>query len=599
MRTSARMQAKHQTYQRLHRTSKHRHSIEKNWVVTAPDPRAEGLAKSLKVSPLLGQLLINRGNTDIESASAFLRPKLTDLISPELLPGVRAAAERIKDALAQKQKITLYGDYDVDGITGVAILWQILTLLGANVDYYIPHRIDEGYGLNAEAVESIAKSGTRLLITVDCGITAQAAAELAEKLGLDLIICDHHCFADKLPPAAAIVHPALDESYSNPDSAGSLVAFKLAWAVADLFKTGEKLNPLIRDFMLNATSLAAMGTIADIMNLRGENRALTSFGLSLLSDPKLPGLCALIESADLTGKGLDSYHIGFRLAPMLNAAGRMGHARLAVELLTSTSLPHAMQIADYLKSQNSQRQRFERKIFNHACQLIAQSGLDDPERKTVVLADPSWHSGVVGIVASRIVDKFFRPAIMINSGSNPAQGSARSVPGFDILAAISACSEHLVTFGGHKMAAGVTILPENIQKFAEAFEDYARNHLPEEQCIPTLSIDALVPLSSFSFQAVSELQLLGPFGQGNPEPLFATKAVRLCSPPRRVGANADHLQLAVTDHSNSIRCIGFRMGPLEKKLLERDCFNIAYHAAINSFNGNSSVQLILDDIKFE
>jgi single-stranded-DNA-specific exonuclease len=344
MRTSARMQAKHQTCQRLHSTNKHTHGVEKTWVITAPDPRAEGLAKSLKVSPLLGQLLINRGNTDIESASAFLRPKLTDLISPELLPGVRAAAERIKDALAQKQKITLYGDYDVDGITGVAILWQILTLLGANVDYYIPHRIDEGYGLNAEAVESIAKSGTRLLITVDCGITAHAAAELAGKLGLDLIICDHHCFAGELPPAAAIVHPALDESYSNPDSAGSLVAFKLGWAVADIFKTGAKLNPHIRDFMLNATSLAAMGTIADIMNLRGENRALTSFGLSLLSDPKLPGLCALIESADLTGKGLDSYHIGFRLAPMLNAAGRMGHARLAVELLTSTSLPHAMQI---------------------------------------------------------------------------------------------------------------------------------------------------------------------------------------------------------------------------------------------------------------
>ncbi len=599
MRTSARTQAKHQTCQRLHRTSKHRHGVEKTWVITPSDPRAEGLAKSLKVSPLVGQLLINRGNADIRSASAFLRPKLTDLINPELLPGVKAAALRIKDALAGKQKITLYGDYDVDGITGVAILWQILTLLGADVDYYIPHRIDEGYGLNAEAVESIAKAGTRLLITVDCGITAQAAAELAEKLGLDLIICDHHCFADKLPPAVAIVHPALDKSYPNPDSAGSLVAFKLAWAVADLFKTGAKLSPRIRDFMLNATSLAAMGTIADIMDLRGENRALTSFGLSLLSESKLPGLCALIESAELTGKGLDSYHIGFRLAPMLNAAGRMGHARLAVELLTSASLPHATQIADYLKSQNAQRQRFERKIFNHACQLIAQSGLDDPDRKTIVLADTTWHSGVVGIVASRIVDKFFRPAIMINSGSNPSQGSARSVPGFDMLAAISACSEHLVAFGGHKMAAGVTVLPENIQKFAEALEDYARNYLSEEQCAPKLNIDALVPLSSFSFQSVSELQLLGPFGQGNPEPLFATKAVRLCSPPRRVGANADHLQLAVTDHSNSIRCIGFRMGPLEKKLLERDCFNIAYHAAIDSFNGNSSIQLILDDIKFE
>jgi single-stranded-DNA-specific exonuclease len=599
MRTHARTRMKQSACERLHRTHRQKHLSEKTWIITPPDPRAEGLAKSLKVSPLVAQLLINRGNADIESASAFLRPKLADLISPELLPGVKPAAQRIRQALAQKQKITLYGDYDVDGITGVAILWQILTLLGANVDYYIPHRIDEGYGLNAEAVESIAKSGTQLLITIDCGITAQAACELTQKLGLDLIICDHHSFAEKLPPAVAIVHPALDKSYSNPDSAGSLVAFKLGWAVADLFKTGRRLSPHIRDFMLNATSLAAMGTIADVMDLRGENRTLTSFGLSLLCDPKLPGLCALIDSAELTGKGLDSYHIGFRLAPMLNAAGRMGHARLAVELLTSTSLPHAIQIAEYLKSQNAQRQRFERKIFNHACQLIAKSGLDNPERKTIVLADTSWHSGVVGIVASRIVDKFFRPAIVINSGLSPAQGSARSVPGFDILAAISSCSKHLVAFGGHKMAAGVTIKPENIRKFADDLEDYAQNHLPEEQCTPKLCIDAVVPLSSFSFQSVSELQLLGPFGQGNPEPLFATKAVRLCSIPRRVGANADHLQLAVTDHTNSIRCIGFRMGPLEKKLIERDCFNIAYHASIDSFNGNSSIQLVLDDIKFE
>ncbi|MBN2020230.1 MAG: single-stranded-DNA-specific exonuclease RecJ [Sedimentisphaerales bacterium] len=599
MPTTARTQKRTSAIEPLRRARRREHSAEKTWFITPPDPRAGQLARTLKVSNLLAQLLINRGVADAQAGFAFLRPKLADLISPELLPGVRQAAQRIKLALTRKQKITLYGDYDVDGITGVAILWQILTLLGANVDYYIPHRIDEGYGLKADAVESIAKAGTKLLITIDCGITARTAAELAGKLNLDLIICDHHSFADDLPIAHTIVHPALDKSYPNPDSSGSLVAFKLGWAVADLFKTGPRINPQIRDFMLNATSLAAMGTIADVMELRGENRTLTSFGLSLLSDPKLPGLTALIESADLSGKGLDSYHIGFRLAPMLNAAGRIGHARLAVELLTSTSQSHAAQIADYLKSQNAQRQRFERKIFNHACQLIAKLGLDNPERKSIVLADPSWHSGVVGIVAARIVDKFFRPTIIINSGSNPAQGSARSIPGFDILAAISACSKHLVTFGGHKSAAGVTVLPENIRKFVDALEDYARNHLAEEQCTPKLAIDALTPLSAFNFESVSELQLLGPFGQGNPQPLFATKNVRLCSTPRRVGTNADHLQLAVTDHTNSIRCIGFRFGHLEKKLLERDIFNIAYHAGIDSFNGNSSIQLVIEDIQFE
>ena len=599
MRISARTQSKSSSCEPLHKNRRRANSADKTWVISPADPRADQLAKSLKVSSLLAQLLINRGVTDAQSGSAFLKPKLTDLINPELMPGVREAAKRIQLAVMQKQKITLYGDYDVDGITGVAILWQILTLLGANVDYYIPHRIDEGYGLNVEAVESIAKAGTQLLITVDCGITAHAAAELAKKLGVDLIITDHHQFADTLPQAFAIVHPALDKSYPNPDSSGSLVAFKVGWAVADLFKTGPKLDPKMRDFMLNATSLAAMGAIADVMELRGENRTLTSFGLSLLSDTKLPGLQALIESAELTGKGLDSYHIGFRLAPTLNAAGRIGHARLAVELLTSTSLAHATQVAEYLKSQNGQRQRFERKIYTHACQIIAEKGLDNPERKTIVIADTSWHSGVVGIVASRIVDKFFRPTIIINSGSTPSQGSGRSVPGFDILAAISACSEHLVTFGGYKMAAGVTVLPENIQKFADALETYAQKHLPEENCVGKLNIDALTSLSEFSYESVSEMQALGPFGQGNPEPLFATKGVHLCSPPRRVGATADHLQFAVTDNTNSIRCIGFRMGPLEKKLIERDCFDIAYHAGIDSFNGNRSVQLVIEDIRFE
>jgi single-stranded-DNA-specific exonuclease len=599
MRTSARTHSRASSSEPLHKNHRSRDCAEKKWVISPADQRADQLAKSLKVSPLLAQLLINRGVTDAQAGAAFLRPKLTDLISPELMPGVRDAAKRIQTAVTQKQKITLYGDYDVDGITGVAILWQILKLLGAAVDYYIPHRIDEGYGLNVEAVESIAKAGTQLLITVDCGITAHAAAGKAKILGLDLIITDHHQFTETLPQAVAIVHPALDKSYPNPDSSGSLVAFKVGWAVADLFKTGPRLDPQMRDFMLNATSLAAMGAIADVMELRGENRTLTSFGLSLLSDPKLPGLQALIESAELTGKGLDSYHIGFRLAPTLNAAGRIGHARLAVELLTSTSLAHATQVAEYLKSQNIQRQRFERKIYNHACQIIAEEGLDNPERKTIVLADTSWHSGVVGIVASRIVDKFFRPVIIINSGSTPSQGSGRSVPGFDLLAAISACSEHLVTFGGHKMAAGVTVLPDNIQKFADALESYAQQHLSDEHCIGKLQIDALASLSEFSYESVSEMQALGPFGQGNSEPMFATKGVHLCSPPRRVGTNADHLQFAVTDNTNSIRCIGFRMGPLEKKMLERDCFDIAYHAGIDSFNGNRSVQLVIEDIRFE
>jgi single-stranded-DNA-specific exonuclease len=574
----------------------------KQWVIRSPDGRSQELARSLKVSPLLAQLLINRGITETAQASAFLRPKLTDLIEPGRMPGIGPAVSRLKQAIAQKQKITVYGDYDVDGITGVAILWQVLTLLGANVEYYIPHRVDEGYGLNAEAVESLAAAGTQLLVTVDCGITAFRSAERAAQLELDLIVTDHHQPDVKLPQATAIVHPALDESYPNADCAGAMVAFKLAWALANEFSSGPRLEPALREFMLSATSLAAMGTVADIVDLRGENRVLTSYGLKALPDCKLSGVQALIESAGLTGHELDSFHIGFRLAPMLNAAGRMGHARLAVELLTSQSPVRSMQIAEYLKEQNSQRQQCERKIFKQACEMIVEGDLNHPDRKSIVLASENWHTGVIGIVASRIVDKFNRPAIMINTGScenGLAQGSGRSIPGFCLLSAIRACSHHLGGFGGHKMAAGIKIEPDKIDRFAAEFEAHAQQNLNSDDTAAKLHIDALVPLSEFRTETVREMQLLGPFGQGNPEPTFATKGVRLAGPPKRVGSGHEHLQLAITDNATAIRCIGFRFGKLEKKLLEHEFFDVAYQPQINTYNGNSTVEFVLTDIQFE
>ncbi|MGB2865290.1 MAG: single-stranded-DNA-specific exonuclease RecJ [Sedimentisphaerales bacterium] len=575
---------------------------KRQWVIEPADDRCERLAKSLKVSPLLAQVLINRGITDSEEASVFLRPKLTELIDPAQMPGIEAAVQRLKQAITNREKITVYGDYDVDGITGVAILWQVLTMLGADVDYYIPHRIDEGYGLNAEAIGTLAKSGTKLLVTVDCGVTAFHSAEMAAQLGLDLVITDHHQPDIKLPQAIAIVHPAMDESYPNQDSTGAMVAFKLAWAIANEFNPGRKLDPRLRDFMLSATSLAAMGTVADIVDLRGENRILTSYGLKALPGCKLSGIEALIETAGLTGHSLDSFHIGFRLAPMLNAAGRMGHARLAVELLTSDSPIRSMQIAEYLKEQNGQRQQCERKIFKQACEMIVERDMNHPDRKSIVLSSENWHTGVIGIVASRIVDKYYRPTIMINAAdaeNGIAQGSGRSIPGFCLLSGIRACSQHLNSFGGHKMAAGITIEPEKIDQFAAEFEAYAKQNLNESDVAAKLHIDAAVPLETFRKETVGELQLLGPFGQGNPEPTFATKGVRLASPPKRVGAGREHLQLAITDNTAAIRCIGFRFGKLEKKLLETEFFNVAYQPQINTYNGNSNVQLVLTDIQFE
>ncbi len=588
----------------------------KQWVVRTSDERCTQLAKSLKVSTLLAQLLINRDITDTGQASVFLQPKLSGLIDPSEMPGIKPAVDRLKWAIRNNEKITVYGDYDVDGITGVAILWQVLRLLGADVDYYIPHRIDEGYGLNEEAILSLSESGSKLLVTVDCGVTALNSAELASQIGLDLIITDHHQLDSELPQAVAIVHPALEESYPNQDSAGAMVAFKLAWAIASEFNSGPKLQPDLRAFMINATSLAAMGTVADIVDLRGENRVLTSYGLKALPDCELSGIQALIETAGLTGHRLDSFHIGFRLAPMLNAAGRMGHARLAVELLTSDSQIRSIQIAEYLKEQNGQRQRCERKIFKQACEMIVQRDLNHPDRKSIVLAGESWHIGVIGIVASRLVDKYHRPTIMIGlpfsnntqnespadfetAGIGIAQGSARSIQGFCMISGLRACSEHLNSFGGHKMAAGMTIEADKIDGFAVEFEAYAKQNLNEEDVTSKLHIDAVVPLGQFQRETVSELQMLGPFGEGNPEPVFATKGLRLASPPKRVGTGGEHLQLIVTDNTATMRCIGFGFGRLEKKMLEHEFFNAAYQPQFNTYNGNTNVELVLADIQFE
>ncbi len=571
---------------------------KKIWRIRPASGGAEELARALKVSPITAQVLINRQISSVEQARTFLSPKLTELIEPDDMPGIAPAVERIKQALDNSERIAIYGDYDVDGITGVAILWHLLTILGGQVEYYIPHRIDEGYGLNTGAIKQLAESGVNLIITVDCGVTAVDEAALVKELGIELVITDHHQAGPELPPVVAIVHPGL-ESYANPDSSGATVALKLAWALANEFKTNGQTRSDLREFLLNATTLAAMGTIADVVDLRGENRVLANYGLKALNQSKLVGICALIQLAELDARSIDSYDIAFRLAPMLNAAGRMGHARLAVELLTSESEMRCYQIAEYLKDQNNRRRQCQRKIFKQVREMITTSGLNHPDRKTIVLVDDSWHTGVIGIVASRVVDEFFRPAILINSSEDIAQGSARSVEGFNIHAALSACSEHLVSFGGHAMAAGLKLGKDKIEAFAQNLEEYARQNIKEESLESRLNIDAACSIRDLNIHVVKELLRLEPFGQGNPAPVFATQGVRCISPPRRVGVKGDHLQISITDNTASVRCIGFRMGPLEKKVLEAETFNIAYELKIDTYNGGNSVQLVLEDIQFE
>jgi len=574
-------------------------SQKKTWSIAPTAENAADFARTLNISPILAQVLINRGVTDEAKAQSFLAPKLVDLIAPEEMPGATKAAQRILQAVANNEKIAIYGDYDVDGITSVTILWHLLTIMEAQVEYYIPHRIDEGYGLNDNAIKQLAETGVDLIITVDCGINAFAAANLAAGLGVDLIITDHHQIADgKLPTATAVVHPLLEESYDNPHSCGAMVAFKLAWAVIKQNLGNRQTPPELRQYLLNATTLAAIGTIADVVDLRGENRVLTSYGLKALPQSKLTGILALIQSSGLGEQAIDSYHIAFRLAPMLNAAGRMGHARLAVELLTSDSEMRCTQIAEYLKEQNKLRQKCQRDIYKQARELVTLKGYNHPDRKTIVLASDTWHSGVIGIVASRIVEDYCRPAILINSQEKICAGSARSLPGFNMHEAIGACSELLEGFGGHEMAAGLRIQNEKIDEFADAFEEYALENLKEELLVSTLKIDALCNIGGFNQNVIKQLGLLDPSGQGNRKPVFATKGVRLIAPPRTVGAKGDHLQLSIRDNTGSVRCIGFNMGRLEKKLQEVESFSVAYEPKMNHYNGNSTVQFVLEDIQF-
>jgi len=574
--------------------------IDKQWQVSAADERAEGLASALGVHRLVAQVLINRGLGDVESAGAFLGPRLVDLIEPGRMPGMAAAVERIGRAIREGEAITIYGDYDVDGITGVSILWRLLTLLGAEVRYYIPHRLDEGYGLNVEAIEQIAADGTRLLITVDCGITAVEPVARAAALGVDVVVTDHHRPGPELPAAVAVVHPGL-EGYANPDSAGAMVAFKLAWALVNAVNGGGRATGPLRRFLLDATTLAAIGTIADVVDLRGENRILAHYGLRSLRATEMMGLRALIDSAELTAESLDGYDIGFRLAPMLNAAGRMGHARLAVELLTGDSELRCVQIARYLRDQNRQRQQCQRAIVKAARERVTVLGLGHPDRRTLVLADEAWHGGVLGIVAARLAEEFLRPTVMISvpDEGSVAQGSARSIAGFNLYQAIRACGQYLEGFGGHAMAAGLRIRPDRIEPFAEAFEAYAQEHLDPERLRPTVTIDAVCRVGEVSEAVVEQLGRLEPFGPGNPAPMFASRGVRWISPPRAVGGRGEHLQVAVSDGSGAARCIGFGMGWLARRLLEAEAFSIAYEPGFNTYRGTRSVQFVLADVQFD
>jgi len=570
------------------------------WEVARPFDGASTVARQLGVAPLVAQMLANRGLADTDAARKFLNPKLTDLHDPALLGGAPAAAERIAKAAADGEKIVIYGDYDVDGMTSVAILHACLRMLGAEAEFYVPHRLEEGYGVNDEAVGKIVAGGAGLIVTVDCGISAAGPLEAATDAGVDVIVTDHHGLPETLPDVTAVVHPKLPGSaYPNADLAGAGVAFKLAWQVARVACGRDRVDEPMRNFLLNATCLAALGTIADVVPLVGENRSLATFGLRGLPHTEHPGLRALLEAANLTGEKLDAYHVGFLLAPRLNACGRMGHARLAVELLTDAPPARARSIAEYLNQQNAERQKVERAITAEAAEMVVERGLDGPDNRIIVLASDDWHGGVIGIVASRLVDRFARPAILVAFNGDGGQGSGRSVPGFHMRDALAACSQHLASFGGHAMAAGIRIERDRIEAFAAAIGEYARQHLREEDLAASLPVDAETTLASLDFGTASCFARMGPFGQGNPRPIVAVRGCQVVGPPRRMGRGGGTASVVLAQNGTRMRAVGFGMGDLADLLVGVHTVDIAGVPMLNEFRGVTSVEIQLKDVVWE
>ncbi|MFA6133330.1 MAG: single-stranded-DNA-specific exonuclease RecJ [Phycisphaerae bacterium] len=570
------------------------------WQVAPAHPGAAELARGIGTAPLVAQILCNRNITDIPAGKAFLNPRLTDLHGPELLPGCVQAARLVAAAVAAKKRIVIYGDYDVDGMTAVAILDSVLAMVGADVHFYVPHRLEEGYGVNDEAVAKLAGEGAELLITVDCGISALGPLAAAKAAGMTVIVTDHHGAGSSLPAVDAIVHPSLPGGdYPNGDLAGAGVAFKLAWQIAREICGETRVDEAMRQFLLEATCLAALGTVADVVPLVGENRSLVVHGLRGLRHTKHSGLRALLKSADLDGEKLDAYHVGFLLAPRLNACGRMGHARLAVELLTRATAEKSEQIAQYLAQQNTERQKVERAITAEAVEKVQQQGMDGEDCRVIVLADENWHGGVIGIVASRLVDRFDKPAILISLNGDGGQGSGRSIASFHMREALEACSAHLRNFGGHAMAGGLRIEREKVADFAAAMGEYARMHVSVAQLAPTLRIDAETTLAGLGYNIVEHLDRLAPHGQGNPPPALLIRRCKLVGQPRRMGKGGGVVSLVLSQGGTTMRAVGFGMGELADSLAGVNFIDVVAQPVLNRFNGRCNVELQIKDLAWE
>jgi single-stranded-DNA-specific exonuclease len=557
------------------------------------DGTVQQLVTELDVSPVTARLLCIRGLGDLEQARRFLSPSLDDLHDPYALTDMRPAVERILGAIERRERIAIHGDYDVDGVTSTVILRRALELLGADVTHFIPERLRDGYGLQPASLDRLNADGVRLVISVDCGIRGVEAALHAKALGLDLIITDHHePDAAGLPDAFAVINPKRhDCQYPDKNLAGVGVALKLVQALCAQAGRTAWLPAFVK--------VAAIGTLADVVPLTGENRIIAKLGLAMLSKgPHKVGLRSLLDVCGLTGKEIDSYHIGFVLAPRVNAAGRMSSPDIAARLLLASDEAlgeEARGLAEQLNSENIRRQQEEAEIVTQARKAV-ESDLEIGSRTVIVVAGEGWHRGVIGIVASKLVDAFHRPAIVLSTDGDVAHGSCRSIPSFNMLGALESCADAMVKFGGHKQAAGLTIETARIRELRARVNEFADNCLGPDDLRPRLWIDGALDFRSITEQVASEMTRLAPFGAGNPNPVFRASRVEIVDGPRRVKDR--HLKMAFRQDGRVLRGIAWRASEREAFVTEhRGAIDLAFSLEQDTWNGERYLQLSVADFK--
>jgi single-stranded-DNA-specific exonuclease len=565
------------------------------WQSQACDEQAAlRLASSLRIEPIVARLLCQRGLADADLAARFLNPSLEHLHDPMALADMHRAVERIVTAIARKERIAIHGDYDVDGVTSTVILRRLLERLGADVVHFIPERLRDGYGLQPSAIERLHADGVSLVISVDCGIRGAEAGQRAREIGVDLIITDHHEPDTRLPPAYAVINPKRhDCRYPDKYLAGVGVALKLVQALCR--HTGRE------SWLPGFVKIAAIGTLADVVPLVGENRVIAKIGLDLLSrGPHKAGLRALLEVAGLHGKAIDSYHISFMVAPRLNAAGRMSTPDLATRLLLASDealIEETRALALELDGENVKRQEEEAAILA-AAKKIVQTDPEIGARSVLVVAGDGWHRGVIGIVASKLVDAFHRPAIVLSLDDGVGQGSCRSIPGFDMLGALERCAPMLVRFGGHKQAAGLSLAAERVREFRGAINAVADETLGPEDLMPRLRIDGDLTFRGITGGVSSGVAALAPFGAGNPRPVFAARGVEIIDGPRMLKER--HLKMALKQDGRIFRAIAWRAAERHDYLAEhRAALDVAFSLEQNQYNGETYTELSIADFRLQ